>query len=444
MQQLYDDSLPPALQDTLKQHADAHRDIHRDTQDASAEQHTTQTLEAVSLVYQDADAYKTLHLLEDVIQEQIKPRIRIIGRLYSAYHSFGFMGIVLAVSIAYGLTLARGLSLWVITALLGLTLLLSILNIVLTTIITGKDSLVFLRYFLSIMAGGVVLLRMLNQPVLPYLENLMLGIGAMQGIGRIGCLKVGCCYGKPAAFGIRYSNLHASAGFPAFLVGARLFPIQLLESSWILLSAAISISIALFSGQLGYGLATHLVLFSTGRFCLELLRGDNARTYWGQFSEAQWLSLSMVWGVMLFEAMQWLPLHTWHLAIGITLTGFFVFLIFTEQWSYFSLRTPDTIHALSKSLALLNKSRDQGLAGSHAIHLRQIDPDLQISDGVFNEQTYRIHHYTISYAHRTMPAKDAARIAKLIQSWHPREEKSKLIHHYKNTFHFLRYQMTES
>ena len=427
MQLPFDDHIPAGLQATLNQHAAAHI-----AETSSLEQHG-------SPVELHQQKHGIQIFLEKQIQRQLRPQINLFGRLFSAYTSFGFMGIVLAVSIAYGLTIARGLSIWVITALLLLTLVLSVLNIALTTWLTGKDSLVFLRYFLSIMAGAAILLRMLNQPVLLYLENLMLGIGALQGIGRIGCLKVGCCYGKPAPFGIRYSASYARAGFPAFLVGARLFPIQLLESTWILISAAISITLALVSGEIGYGLATHLVLFSTGRFCLELLRGDTARTYWGIFSEAQWLSLLMVTGVVVFELLQMLPFHYWHMVLATLLLIFALFVAYAQTRPSFVLHKPETIHQLSKSLVLLEKSRIQGLSGNHAVHLRKISTDLQISDGIYSDEGKHVHHYTMSYKNRFMSMKDARRIAKLIQSWHPREEKSKLIHHYQNAFHFLRY-----
>jgi hypothetical protein len=217
-----------------------------------------------------------------------------------------------------------------------------------------------------------------------------------------------------------------------------------LESSWILFCATVSVSIALLSNEIGYGMATHLILFSSGRFCFELMRGDTARQYWGIFSEAQWLSLGMICGVMIAEILLLLPFHIWHITIGSCLIVFAIFVAVASTWPSYNLQKPGTIQEISRSLSLLEKSRSQGLSGQHAVHLRKIHPDLQISDGIFEDANTQVHHYTLSYIDRNMPHRDAFRLVKLIQSWHPRKEKSKLIHHYKNTFHFLRYQTTES
>ncbi len=191
--------IPPALIERLRQHEEAHAA----SSVPDSEHH---------LLFSRQE--RTDSPLERRLDAFLRPTLSLFKKRISAYNAFGVMGMVLAASIAFGLTLARDLSLWVTAGLLLLSLFISFLHIVATTWITGRDSLVFLRYFLSIMAGAAILLRTIDQPVLPYLENLMLGIGAMQGIGRIGCLRVGCCYGKPARYGIRYTDLHARAGFP--------------------------------------------------------------------------------------------------------------------------------------------------------------------------------------------------------------------------------------
>lgn len=371
--------------------------------------------------------------------------MHLLGRSFSAYNLFGLAGMALAATIALGLTYVKGLSILLMISLLLVALLLSTIHIVLTVLRTGKDSLVYLRYFLSIMAVTALLLRILDQPILPYLENLMLGIGAMQGIGRIGCLRVGCCYGKPARYGIRYTLLHARAGFPDPLVGVRLFPVQLVESGWILFSSGVGLTLAATHPIAGYGFASYLVLFSTGRFCLELLRGDTARSYTGRFSEAQWLSLLIVASVVLLEFMQVLPFAYWHMAIGCGCLLLFLFL----QLYYFNtgpaqLKTPESLHALARAIQLLNKGRQDKLAGAHAVHLRKTAAGLKVSDGLLEHNQAKIHHYTVSYATQHMPIRDAQTLARVLHSWHDAEEKSKLIHQNNNTFHILRYQSTKS
>lgn len=379
-------------------------------------------------------------MLERLFSRFQIPTFRVFGKLVSSYNAFGLLGMAVAATIAISLTYVKGLALNITIGLLGLSLAISIVHIVLTTLITGRDSLVFLRYFLSIMAASALLLRFIDQPILPYLENLMLGIGAMQGVGRIGCFRVGCCYGKPAPFGIRYTEIYAKAGFPDPLVNVRLFPIQLLESSWIFVSVGLGVLFALTSTSPGYGLSSYILLFSGGRFCFELLRGDKARPYIGWLSEAQWISSGMICIVLILEQMQVLPFYLWHAVAGGAMLCVGIYVIYNSLHSpLFQLKTPAHIASMSKVLATLEKGRQQQLAGAHAVHLGQTKSGLQISDGMLEINNQRIHHYTISRKNDVLAMNEAKVLAKIIQSWHPRAEKTKLINYNKNTFHLLRY-----
>lgn len=446
LHQPLDDIIPSALQPTLRAHAEAHSATAGHSA-ADPQKSAPFAANAATATPHVATANgRPISGIEHRIEHFLRPQVNLLGKRISAYNAFGVSGIVLAVTIALSLTIHRGLPLWVMIALLLLTLVVAILNIVLTTIITGRDSLVYLRYFLSIMAAGALLLRILEQPVLPHLENLMLGIGAMQGIGRIGCLRVGCCYGKPARYGIRYTDLHARAGFPSTLVGVRLFPVQLLESAWILISAGTGITIAIISNTIGLGFTTYLLMFAGGRFGFELLRGDCARPYWLGLSEAQWISAGLVLGVLVLSLLEILPYRTWQVSLGTLLIILMIgWRFFVMPRSRYQLRQPVSIFALSKALSSLDKGRRQELSGNHAVHMRSLLTDLQLSDGVTEDAASgKIRHYTLSYANRAMPIKDAQIIAKTIQSWHPQEEKAKLIIHNNKIFHFLRYQPSES
>ncbi len=434
-------SVDPALEQILAAHAVAHNGA---TENAADEHAASETAPGRVHPVSTPD-FGWLHRVTRGIEQHLRPRVRLFGRTFSAYNLFGLGGMALAASIALGLTVYRGLSIPLMISLLLLALLISAIHIVLTVLRTGKDSLVFLRYFLSIMAVAALLLRILEQPILPYLENLMLGIGAMQGIGRIGCLRVGCCYGKPARYGIRYAVLHARAGFPDPLVGVRLFPVQLVESCWILFSRGVGIYLAIRHPVAGYGLASYLVLFSMGRFCLELLRGDTARTYTGLFSEAQWLSMFIVAATVTLEIIGVLPYAQWHAVLG---AGFLLLFLFLQLYYFHTgpaqLRKPQNLHALARTIQVLNKGRQDNLAGTHAVHLRKAPSGLQISDGLYTQNQVDVHHYTVSYAAAHMPLRDAQTLARVLHSWHDAEENAKLIHQNNNTFHILRYQSAKS
>src|SRR5439155_22019386 len=87
---------------------------------------------------------------------------------------------------------------------------------------------------IDVMINAALLLWLLGQPLLPYLDLTILGIGMFLACGRVGCLMVGCCHGRPHSWGVRYKQEHADAGFAPYYVGVRLFPIQAVESLWVL------------------------------------------------------------------------------------------------------------------------------------------------------------------------------------------------------------------
>ncbi len=115
-----------------------------------------------------------------------------------------------------------------------------------------------------------------------------------EGIGRLGCLFAGCCYGflYHGPFAIQGSfhpnteNLIVLTRFPlqplAFLVGVTNF--------WILMRLKRKVRV---EGQLGL---IFLILYSISRFLLELLRGDEIRGMWfgGALSTSQIVSMVLI------------------------------------------------------------------------------------------------------------------------------------------------------
>src|SRR6266536_430673 len=148
-----------------------------------------------------------------------------------------------------------------------------------------------------------------GRPLLPYLDVTVLGVGLFLACGRVGCLMVGCCHGRPASWGVRYRDEHAAAGFPAYLVGVRLLPVQALESVWALAVSLAGAGLVLAGAAPGVALEWYLVAYAAGRFFLELVRGDAGRVYLLGFSEAQWTSLASPLAVTLAGAAAALPVR---------------------------------------------------------------------------------------------------------------------------------------
>ena len=165
-----------------------------------------------------------------------------LGGARSAFHACGIVGLVFAVALGLWLTRRQGLSTSVIlilsaasvAALLGQTLVMKVL--------TGEEELVYYRHEVAIIAVAAVTLWLLGHPIWPYLDITLLAVGVFLACGRFGCLMVGCCHGRPHAWGIRYSPAHADAGFTRHYVGIRLFPIQLVESLWVVTTGVIGIA----------------------------------------------------------------------------------------------------------------------------------------------------------------------------------------------------------
>lgn len=140
---------------------------------------------------------------------------------------------------------------------------------------------------------------------LAYFDLAMPSIALAQGIGRIGCLLAGCCYGieTESRFGLVFKD---SAYAPN---GVRLFPTQPVSSALDFLNFFILIWFARHrkaDGQVG---ALYLILYSIGRFVLEFFRGDLERGSVGTLSTSQFISIFILAAgiAMMFAAMRKKP-----------------------------------------------------------------------------------------------------------------------------------------
>jgi hypothetical protein len=100
---------------------------------------------------------------------------------------------------------------------------------------------------------------------------------------------VGCCHGHPARIGLRYGKQHAEEGFPEYLVNVRLFPVQAIEFTGLLIIAGLCAPFLLW-GRAGSSLAWFLFAYAALRFATEGLRADE-RPSWGGMSWPRIMSL---------------------------------------------------------------------------------------------------------------------------------------------------------
>ncbi len=97
-------------------------------------------------------------------------------------------------------------------------------------------------------------------------------------IGRLGCFAAGCCYGKATTswFGVVFTNPQSLAP-----LGVPLYPTQLFDSANEFIIFLILIAVRphkKFNGQL---MLMWLMLYSAGRFVVEMFRGDERGQFLG-------------------------------------------------------------------------------------------------------------------------------------------------------------------
>lgn len=147
---------------------------------------------------------------------------------------------------------------------------------------------------------GYLYCRKKKVSFLQYFDLVMPSVSVAQGFGRIGCFFAGCCYGRQAHawFHIVYTHSDFAPNH------VPLIPTQLLSSA-----GNFGIAAALFwyssktekDGTVG---ALYMILYSIGRFFIEIFR-DDFRGAWGGLSTSQLISLAvLLLGIALMAALQ--------------------------------------------------------------------------------------------------------------------------------------------
>lgn len=263
---------------------------------------------------------------------------------------------------------------------------------------------------LFVLAGVSSVLWLRGLPVLAGGDLLMLGIAVFLIFGRLGCLMVGCCHGRPARHGICYPPGHAQAGFPAYLVGTPLLPIQLLESIGVLFLSIWGAWHLLGPHAPGSVLAGILGGYGLLRFFLELGRGDALRPVWGELSEAQWTALILAWALVPVRHRLDMPRFSLAAALVLTLAALALFALRGRlAWTPWWLRAPDRVLSLYHTVAALRPSR----AGE--IVMAQTSFGLRMTLSVHEEGALVTRRYGLSRTDGVLDAVAAGVLAEQIR-----------------------------
>ncbi|MEG0564206.1 prolipoprotein diacylglyceryl transferase [Anaerorhabdus sp.] len=145
--------------------------------------------------------------------------------------------------------------------------------------------------------GGYLYCKKHNLNFLEYFDLLVPSVALAQAFGRIGCFFAGCCYGSvtDSPIGITFpANSLAPAGIP-------LIPTQLFSSVFDFILFFVLITFARKKKTNGEVASLYLVLYSIGRFIIEIFRGDLIRGSVGTLSTSQFISiLVFIVGITLF------------------------------------------------------------------------------------------------------------------------------------------------
>lgn len=135
-----------------------------------------------------------------------------------------------------------------------------------------------LAFYGSFIGGVITLLIFLKYKKIPFLKvaDVMIPAVALgHGIGRLGCLMNGCCYGKltTCIFGITFP----AGSLPAIHYGVNhiIHPTQVYESFLLVILFFVLLWIDRHKKFEGQTFVSYVLIYPAIRFCMEYFRGDN-------------------------------------------------------------------------------------------------------------------------------------------------------------------------
>lgn len=271
-------------------------------------------------------------------------------RRLSSYTSLGAIGILAGIVVATLLAARTGASsgsvvISTVAAPAGF-----VLGMLVSRMVREREVIVFYEMLAAVVVTAAAALAIAGEPVLAGLDLVVIAVGTFLVFGRIGCFAVGCCHGRPARWGIVYGADHARLGFPEYYVGRRLFPVQLVEA---VLTAAATAAATVWYCQADIGGETvglFVILYGSGRFLLELARGDAARPNWRGPTAAQWTALVSSAAVAISAfAGGWTIAPVAAAATGVLVVAAVLLLVVHAhpRWSPYRLRQPWTLAELA-------------------------------------------------------------------------------------------------
>ena len=385
-------------------------------------------------------------MLNNYLDKLARPEVRVLYKPWPAFQVCGCTGLALAILLSMILAMDLGLSTWVMIVIIMAAVLTFFALVMVTKIITGEERIIYYHHEIAVIVVAALLLWLLRQPIPPYLDVTILGIGMFLTCGRVGCLMVGCCHGRPHERGVCYRKEHVTAGFTPYYVGVRLFPIQAVESLWVFGSVFVGSVLVLNGRPSGEALAWYGVTYNVGRFCFEFARGDPERPYYWGFSQPQWISLILMLVIVWFELSGGLLFHAWHIAattmIVVTMIAVSVKRRFQKIAKY-RLLHPHHVKEVAEAVESVSSLATEGTAipewtfAPTAVHVGSTSLGIQISASKIRNASSCIHHYAFSSQNGIMAEVTAKTLAGLILQLKYPSSNNEIIQGNHGVYHLL-------
>jgi hypothetical protein len=381
---------------------------------------------------------------ERLLERIVRAEIRLAHHAVSAFQLCGYTGFFLAFLQSLWLVRHLGLSQLTLLGITGTVILTFYLLMIVTMVLANGEVIIYYHHEIAVLATSALFLRLTGCPVLPYLDILVLGLGLFLACGRIGCLMVGCCHGRPCRWGVEYGDNHARAGFPHYLVGVKLFPIQAVESVLAFSIVIRGLTLLLHQHQPGSVLLFYVIAYGCARFCLEFFRGDVARPYFCGFSEAQWTSFVLAVAALFAEYAKVVPGSTWHptavAAMVATMIAIRVFRHF-DRSRRFELLHPAHIREVKLILHQLQSLQLGGptseLRRAVVVHVAHTSLGYRISTGSGSVGANTVEHFSISREGPLLSQQGARTFSRLLARLTGRADLLGLIQGNNGVFHVL-------
>jgi len=353
----------------------------------------------------------------------------------SPFHVCSAAALVLATAVALAFTVRLGLSPLMMLLLVTINLLTGFALGMVVKVLTGNEHHTHYHYEIAVAAVTALTLWALGQPVLAYLDVIVVGKGLLLAIGRLGCFMVGCCHGRPSLFGVCYDG--ARRGFVRHYLAVRLFPVQLLESLIVWLLTVGGGYLLLYGAQPGTCLGTYVAGYAGARFFIEFLRGDPHRPYLWSFSEAQWTAMLLLSLIVSLEYVSVLPFHLSHLiaAASVWLTMMTILLRRSLWQTEHKLVAPRHVAEVAKAFEVVSR------AAHEEISTARTSQGVQVSASRLQTATSLIDHYSLSKRDGEMSDETARFLLRLAPRLAPEMVRStKVVEGNRKVFHLLIYR----